>query len=94
MANAIPWIILAVLGLLLVFLVVGVYVTRKEKKETDYRNLFNMGVIWLIIGGVLELVELNRGESLEFNTLLMLGVIFTIAGLSNKGKWNKERSHS
>jgi uncharacterized membrane protein len=94
MANAIPWIILAVLGLLLVFLVVGVYVTRKEKQETDYRNFFNMGVIWLLIGGVLELVELNRGENLEFNALLMLGSIFTISGLANKDRWNKQRSLS
>jgi FtsH-binding integral membrane protein len=92
MANAIPWIILAVLGLLLVFLAVGAYVTRKEKRKTDYRNFFNMGVIWLVIGGVLELVNVSRGEGFEFNTILMLGSIFTFAGLANKGKWGEKHT--
>jgi uncharacterized membrane protein len=94
MASAIPWILISILGLLLVFLAVAVFVTRKEKQETDYRMFFNMGVFWLLIGGVLELVNASRGESLDFNTLLMLGVIFTFAGLANKGKWNKQRSLS
>jgi glucose uptake protein GlcU len=96
MANAIPWIILTVLGLLLVFLAVGVYltVTRKEKQETDYRNFFKMGVIWLVIGGVLEIVNVSRGEGFDFNALLILGLIFTMAGLANRGKWNKEISIS
>jgi uncharacterized membrane protein len=94
MASAIPWTLISILGLLLVFLAVAVFVTRKEKQETDYRMFFNMGVFWLLIGGVLELVNASRGESLDFNTLLMLGVIFTFAGLANKGKWNKQRSLS
>ena len=96
MANTIPWMILVVLGLLLVFLAVGVYmaVTRKEKKETDYRNFFNMGVIWLVIGGGLELVNVSRGEGFDFNALLMLGSIFTMAGIVNKGKWDKQKSFS
>jgi FtsH-binding integral membrane protein len=96
MANTIPWIMLAVLGMLLVFLAIAVYVTitRKDKRETDYRNFFNIGVIWLIIGGVFELVNVSRGEGFEFNTLLILGSIFTFAGLANKGKWNKKHSLS
>jgi hypothetical protein len=96
MAIAIPWIILAVLGLLLVTLAVAVYVTvtRKEQQETDYRNFFNMGVIWLVIGGVFELYDISRGGGFDFNILLMLGVIFTFTGLANKGKWNKQRSPS
>jgi uncharacterized membrane protein len=96
MANTIPWIMLVVLGMLLVFLAIAVYVTitRKEKRETDYRNFFNMGVIWLVIGGVFELVNVSRGKSLDFNVLLILGSIFTFAGLANKGKWNNKRSLS
>jgi hypothetical protein len=94
MAIAIPWIILTILGLLLVTLAVGVYVSRKEKQGTDYRMFFNMGVIWLVIGGVYELLELSRGESFDFNALLMLGSIFTLSGLANKGKWNTQRSLS
>ncbi len=92
MTNTIPWIILAVLGLLLVFL--ALYITRKERKESDYQNFFHIGVIWIVIGGALELLELSRGESFEFNTLIMLGSIFTFAGLLNKGKWNRQMSLS
>ncbi|MHA2218575.1 MAG: hypothetical protein ACXACY_21830 [Candidatus Hodarchaeales archaeon] len=90
MTNTIPWIILGVLGLLLVFL--AVYITRKEKKEPDYQNFFNIGVAWILIGGAYELLELSRGESFEFNTLLMLGSIFLFTGLLNKGKWNRQMS--
>lgn len=85
MTNAIPWIILGVLGLVLVFL--AVYLTRKERKEPDYQNFFQIGVVWLMIGGALELLDLSRGHGFEFNTLLMLGSIFIFVGLANKGKW-------
>jgi hypothetical protein len=96
MTITIPWIILTVLGLLLVTLTVAVYltITRKEKQRTDYRNFFNIGVIWLVIGGVLELANVSKGEGFDFNALLMLGSIFAMAGLANKRKWNRQRSLS
>jgi glucose uptake protein GlcU len=93
MTNTIPWIILSVLGLLFVTLVVGVYVTRKEKRENDDSNFFNMGVIWLVIGGVYELINVTSGEGFEFNVLMMLGSVFTIAGLADKRRWNKQGSY-
>jgi len=92
MSNTIPWILVSIVAMLLVTLAVAVYVTvtKKEKQETDYRNFFNIGVIWLGIGGVLELVNMSRGEGFDFNALLMLGSIFTFAGLVNKGKWREK----
>ena len=48
MANQIPWIMFAVLGLILVLFVVFIkFKDVKEKQGADYRNLFNMGVSWL-----------------------------------------------
>ncbi len=84
------WIIIAILGLLIIFL--AVFLTRKEKKETDHKQFFNMGVVFLIFGvgyGIINLIL--RGEAFEFNTMIMLGLIFTIAGLANKNKWKKEK---
>ncbi|MBR9701892.1 hypothetical protein GOV13_03140 [Candidatus Pacearchaeota archaeon] len=83
------WIMIAIIGLLIIFL--AVFLTRKEKKETDYKQFFTMGVVFLIFGVGYEIINLIlRGEAFEFNTLLLLGLIFTLAGLANKNKWGKE----
>jgi hypothetical protein len=91
MVGSIPWVLVAVLALLITFLFVYlVKRSKKEKRETDYRNLFNMGVIWLIIGAALEINDMNRGEGFDFNALLILGLIFTLAGVANKNKWSEK----
>ncbi len=83
-----PWIMIAIIALLIIFL--AVFLTRKEKKETDHKQLFTMGVVFLFFGvgyGIINLIL--RGEAIEFNSMISLGLIFTFAGLANKNKWNK-----
>ena len=74
------WPIIPILIVLLVM--VGIYRARKEKRPTDYRGLFIMGIIWLPIGAVLYILFRSP-------FLLMLGAIFSIIGLSKKKEWDK-----
>lgn len=50
------------------------------KKETDYRTIFIMGVIWTVIGII--------PENYFF---LIMGIAFMIIGLINKKKWKKPK---
>ena len=86
MSSVTPWVTTAVLVLLLLLLVA--YRFKKEKRETDYRFLFRIGVMWLAIGLAYPFV-LRR--PFELSALIILGLIFTIAGLANKSKWDKPR---
>lgn len=71
--------LITIVGLVIVFLI-----RRRRprfKKETDYRALFNMGIIFLVVGLAMS-VTTNI-----INPLLMLGLIYFIMGLANKDKW-------
>lgn len=85
MSNTIPWIAIAVLGLMLLFL--AVFILRKEKREPDYRAFFIMGVVWLATGIIIPLVS---ERPIEISGLISLGLIFTLMGLANKRKWKEK----
>ncbi|MDD4333161.1 MAG: hypothetical protein PHT51_03545 [Patescibacteria group bacterium] len=72
--STLPLIAIAVVIILLgiVFLIN----VRKEKRPTDYYNLFIIGVIWTAIG-----------LPLKNYTLGILGLAFLSIGLVNKNKW-------
>ena len=71
--------LITVVGLVIVF---AIRRRRpRSKKETDYRALFNMGIIFLVVGIAMS-VTTNI-----INPLLMLGLIYFIMGLANKDKW-------
>ncbi len=74
------WIFLSLLILLIVFLTWGVIVKKKKNIPPDYYKIFIIGVFWLIIG-----------FPLKNETLLLMGFIFLVIGLVNKGKWEKNR---
>lgn len=76
--SAVPWILIGVLTLLLLFFIVGIFFKKKTKRPTDYYNLFIIGAIWFVFG-------IPTGNS----ALLILGAIFIIMGIVNKGKWKK-----
>ena len=78
--------IILVLGTLITVIgLVIVFVIRRRrprsKKETDYRALFNMGIIFL--GAGLSISIATR----IINPLFILGLIYFIMGLANKDKW-------
>lgn len=71
-----PWILIGVATLILLF---GfVFLFRKEKRPTDYYNLFIIGIIFLIFG-----IPMNN------SVLIILGIVFVISGLMHKNEWKK-----
>jgi len=71
---------MAILVTLLVFLAIFVFLRGKEKNKPDYYALFTMGAIWLLFG-----------FTINNQSLLLLGGVFTVIGLWNKNKWKENR---
>lgn len=72
-------ILITIVGLAIVFLI-----RRRKprsKKETDYRALFNMGIIFLGAG-----IAMSVATNI-INPLFILGMVYFIMGLANKDKW-------
>jgi len=71
--------LITVVGLVIVFLI------RRRRprlnKETDYRALFNMGLIFFSAGLAISVA------TKIINPLFILGLIYFVMGLANKDKW-------
>jgi cytochrome c biogenesis protein CcdA len=82
-ANA--WIAVSIIILGIIFVLLAVYLYRHQgkKHEVDYRTLFNMGLIFFVIG----LTTSNPG-------MWGLGLAFFAIGLVNRKKWKKEKKWS
>lgn len=80
MAALILWTIVALLIALFIGLVIIAIYTKKWPAP-DYRNLFNIGIIWLAIG-----------LPLKNPALFIMGLVFMIMGITNKNKWQKPKS--
>lgn len=78
--SAIPWILIGVLILLILFAIIVFTIRKKEKRPMDYYNFFIIGIIWIVIGVPL------KNWMLSF-----LGVVFAIVGLMHKKEWKKNR---
>lgn len=76
----IPWILIAVLIVLIIFGVLTFLLLRKKKRPVDYYSLFIIGVIWFIFG-------IASGNSMFW----IMGLAFMVIGLINKDKWEKNR---
>lgn len=77
-----PFVMLAILGLVLVLAVVFALqiLKKKEVHEPDYYVFFVIGITWIPLGIVLE----------NF-AFIGMGVLFMIVGLKNKDKWKKKK---
>ncbi len=53
---------------------------RKAKWAVDYYSLFAFGIIFFVLGIVMNL-----------SVFWILGLIYMLAGLANKDKWKKNR---
>lgn len=71
--------LITIVGLVIVF-----FIRRRRprsKTETDYRALFNMGIIFFPAGLTISVA------TKIINPLLILGLVYFIIGLANKDKW-------
>jgi prepilin signal peptidase PulO-like enzyme (type II secretory pathway) len=74
-----PWIMIAIV-LLIIFFGVAAVVLNTKKRPPDYYNLFVIGLVWTAIGIPMENYVLSA-----------LGLIFLVTGLSHKKSWEKNR---
>lgn len=79
MGNSIPWIIISVAFLILLFLVIFIIFRRKKKHKPDYYTFFVVGIIWTIFGII------SRENPLFF----IMGLVFMAIGLTHKKDWKK-----
>lgn len=78
MANqAIMW---GILFLLIALAIAAAVLWRKNRYETDYYNLFIIGITWLAVG-----------LPLKNKVMWVLGLVFMVLGIANKNKWKKNR---
>jgi len=73
-----PWLLIAILIILIGFVFVAIYMKRKTKTPTDYYTLFVIGIIWLAAGIPIKNYALSA-----------MGAAFMITGLVNKSKWKE-----
>lgn len=85
MVGEIPWILISVFGLLLLFLVFYISFKKKKKLETDYRAFYLIGIIWVFVG----IINLIQDEDSFF---FIMGLVFLAIGLTNKDKWKEQKS--
>jgi len=81
--SSIPWVIFAVLGLLIVLGIVAIFVARNNPQEPDYRAFFTLGLILMIIG-----------FSADNTAMWPIGIVFFIIGFVNRDKWKKQKKWS
>jgi dolichyl-phosphate-mannose--protein O-mannosyl transferase len=95
--NAFPWILVAILVLVVLGVVVFLIVRRKQPRRVDYRSYFVMGIVWIPTGIVLSLLPwLLHGEDISFIGIFFItvGLAYTAIGLMNRDKWHKQVEES
>ena len=79
----IPWLLIAVFISIVLLAVVAVMFYKNKKHVIDYKNYFNIGIIWTVFGVVFWFLWDNF-------IFLILGIPFLAVGLANKDKWGKK----
>lgn len=83
--DAIPWILIGIVALIILLGVLVIYWTKKKKlprREPDYYVWFWIGICWIGAGTPLGVNFNNWGLSI-------MGLVFLIVGLAHKKDWKK-----
>lgn len=92
--NSLPWIIAGiVLGVITI--AVGAIILRKKRKEgetrvVNYRALFILGITFIPLGIVDEIVYFVSGTQVFLiigTVFIVMGLLYLVIGLANKDKW-------
>mgnify|MGYP006899816027 CR=1 FL=1 len=76
----IPWLLISIGILLIIFLVVLILIKRKDKSPPDYYSLFVLGIIWM-----------GAGIPLKNYALSVFGFILMLVGIVHKDKWKQNQ---
>ena len=78
--DFIPWVIIAIVAVAIIFGLIAAFTTKKYKKPPDYKAFFSMGIIWFAIG-----------LPLKNYALFIMGLVFMAVGLAHKDKWEENK---
>ena len=74
----IPWILIAVGGVLVILLALLLFLKKGKRYPTDYYAIFIMGICFMPLG-----------LTMDNHFFFILGLIYMALGLANKDKWKK-----
>jgi len=88
----IPWILVSIAVAAIILAILGILFMKKKgwKREVDYRNYFNMGIVWLPLGVVFYTIF----ENIVGLWFLLVGLAYLSIGLKNRDKWGKPQKVS
>ena len=97
--NNFPWIIVVIIiGLVLLGILVALIIKKRQQSKAQvnhYRTLFILGITFLPLGILYEIVFLVSGTTV----FLVLGLAFVgmglpylVIGLANRDKWKSNQS--
>ena len=75
---ALPWILIGLIVLGILFAVAALMFKKKNKIPPDYYTFFIMGITWVPLG-----------FALDNPAFTVMGIVFMAVGLLNKDKWKK-----
>jgi small-conductance mechanosensitive channel len=78
MGDIVLWTVFAIIILVFLVLLIKILTSKNKEYKPDYYTLFSIGIVWVAIGIPLK----NWG-------LFGMGIVFSITGLLNKDKWEK-----
>lgn len=84
--SSVPWVLISIGILLIIFLIIAVYFKKSKQLKTDYYTFFAMGIAWLPMG---ILFQIFFPESFLGMMFIFLGAAYTIIGLAHKKDWKK-----
>lgn len=80
------WILISIGLLIVVLAILAFYLNKNEKVTPNYYSLFIMGIIFLMVGILLELISYECSMNYIF---MSLGVIYAFVGFIHRKKWRK-----
>lgn len=83
-----PWLLIAIGVLIILFLIVAVFIKKGKKKPTDYYSLFMMGAIWVPFGIIMIFMEPDFSMGPFF---FVIGWIYFVMGIIHKDEWKKNQ---
>ena len=88
----IPWILVSIALVAIILAILGILFIKKKgwKRGVDYRNYFNMGIVWLPLGVVFYIIF----ENIVGLWFLLMGLAYLAIGLKNRDKWGKPQKVS
>ena len=78
--SGFPWILIAILVLIILLGVVAFALRSKKKRPTDYYTFYIMGIMWTVLGIPLHNYALS-----------VVGVVLAIVGIAHRKSWKQNR---